>query len=109
MIHENKRRSSVRMKMLSVDDTLLKQGSDFGDWPRGADHTILRNSCPKCGSDVLCAYADMNRVDFLDTYHHICMNTACDFMEKKCEYAVGMGAREESGPSPCPFCGRTLR
>lgn len=94
--------------LLTIDQSLDKKGSDFRNWPRSVDRVILSNSCPKCGSDVLCVYADMSSTDFCDTYNHICMDSKCDFIERKDIFGISMGGREEHGPSPCPFCERNV-
>lgn len=96
------------MSILIIQKALMKDGSDFKNWTYGADKKILINSCPKCDSDILCVYADMGVSDFCDTYHHICMNSKCEFIVKKDEFNISMGTREEHGPAPCPFCGRII-
>jgi len=96
------------MKTLSIEDTLKKENSDFKYWSKSINTEILIKACPKCGADILCVYADMGVTDFCDTYHHICINNECDFIEKKDEFGISMGAREDSGPSPCPFCKREV-
>jgi len=97
------------MKALSIEETLKKEGSDFRSWPyRINDTKVIGNNCPKCGSNVLCAYAETGTTDFCDTYHHICMNPTCDYIEKIDKFGIGMGDREEFGPSPCPYCSRKI-
>ncbi len=96
------------MDKLSIEETLQKEGSDFKSWPRSIDTKVLDNACPECKTDVLCAYADTGVTEFCDTYHHICMNSACDYLEKKDVFGIGMGEREVYGPSPCPYCHRKI-
>ncbi|PWU12329.1 MAG: hypothetical protein C5B49_16525 [Bdellovibrio sp.] len=102
------RKVALQMFQLSTEETLQKQESDFKDWSHSVQWKILSRNCPKCGADVLCAYGDMGTTEFLDTYHHICMNSACDFIQKKSDFGIAMGARENTGPGPCPFCGRAI-
>ena len=94
------------MKKLSIEDTLKKENSDFKNWSKSINTEILIKACPKCGADILCVYACMGVTDFCDTYNHICINNDCNFIKKKDEFGISMGVREESGPSPCPFCKR---
>lgn len=97
------------MTRLSVNETLQKKGSDFKDWPHHINMRIINGSCPKCGADVLCAYADMGVNEYCDTYHHICMNSSCDYLQKKDISGIGMSEREIFGPAPCPYCRRAIR
>jgi hypothetical protein len=96
------------MKALSIEDTLKKENSEFKFWSGMISTEILNKACPKCGTNILCAYSEMGVSDFCDTYHHICVNNECDFIKKRDEFGIGMGTREESGPTPCPFCNREV-
>ena len=96
------------MGNLSVTETLNKFGSDFINCSITVNTEIIEHPCPKCGADVLCAHADMGTTDFVDTYHHICMNPECTHIEKKDFWGISMGCREVDGPAVCPFCHRRV-
>lgn len=96
-------------KILSEAETLYKQGSDFAcEIYSDCSRKIIESPCPKCQSPVLCAYADMARAEFADTYNHICMNLACDYILQETIPGLTMGARDSSGPENCPFCERKI-
>ncbi|MDM8555827.1 hypothetical protein QUF75_13935 [Desulfococcaceae bacterium HSG7] len=94
---------------LTIQGTLNKVNSDFRMWPGSIDAKILKQNCPKCGSNLVCGYADMGTTEFVDTYHHICMAPDCDFIAKKDEFGLSMGERDNFGQSDCPFCRRNVQ
>ena len=96
------------MSILTIEQTLIKDGSDFKDWLQHPDVKVIWNECPQCGSDIVCAYGDMASVYYCDTYHHICMNSGCNYIEKEDKWGAGMSGRELYGPSNCPFCSRKV-
>jgi len=88
---------------------LYKRGSDFAcELYSNCNRSIIEGSCPKCQSSVLCAYADMARTEFADTYNHICMNFNCDYLLEETISGMTMGARDSAGPENCPFCKREM-
>ena len=96
-------------EILSEKETLHKQDSDFAcEIYSDCSRKIIESPCPKCQSPVLCAYADMARTEFADTYNHICMNPDCDYLLKETISGMTMGARDSSGPENCPFCKRKV-
>ena len=95
-------------RLLTVADTLKKKRSDFAHFQNAVNCKNLKNECPECGSDVLCAYADQGVTDFFDSYRHLCRRPGCRYIEKHDEFWVAMGEREYLGPIPCPFCGRDV-
>jgi hypothetical protein len=95
-------------KDISIMRALNKESSDFRKWEKSVNKAIITEKCPKCGSIVVCAYADMGTTEFCDTYNHICLNAACDYLKKKEVFNISMGDRDTTGAAPCPFCGRKV-
>lgn len=94
---------------INIQAALNKKGSDFMGWQRSSiDTKIIQTGCPKCGSELVCAYTDMGVSDFCDCYHHICTNISCNYILKKDIPGLVMGYRDISGPDHCPFCQRNV-
>ena len=85
---------------------LRKKSSDFARWIEGGHSPSMgpaRVPCPKCGGEVLCAYAEMGFIDFYDTYAHVCLNPACPYGETRDFYFPTCYGPD--GPRlECPFC-----
>lgn len=96
------------MERLSISDTLKKNESDFKYWQNEINIKVIKYACSKCGSDMLCCYADMGTTEFNDTYNHICMNPECNNILKKDIFGISMSSRDKEGPCECPFCNRKL-
>lgn len=79
----------------------------FKNWPGGINENKA-GSCPKCGSEVICQYAEEGSADFVDVYSHVCTNPDCDYELYQEFFSVGMSSRSETGPNPCPFCNRAV-
>ncbi|MBK9502144.1 MAG: hypothetical protein IPQ05_15455 [Leptospiraceae bacterium] len=91
-----------------IETTLKKPSSLFKAWPGMVSVVITNDVCPKCDGVVLCGYAEMGVTDFDDNYQHICANLECDYEVDDEQYALSMGARDNSGPANCPFCNREV-
>jgi len=72
------------------------------------DAQIIDQPCPKCGGTILCAYADIAPVDFLDCFAHICLNPNCDYVEESINPECSLGGRPGKDPVTCPFCKREV-
>lgn len=88
--------------------TEVTRESHFVGWQGHYSKVTLDTTCPKCGAETICMYADFGSADFVDVYEHLCSNPNCDFSLKEESFSAGMTSRDEVGPENCPFCGREV-
>jgi hypothetical protein len=76
---------------------------------RYRDVKIIEEPCPKCGSQVVCAYDDLGATDYYDNYAHVCLNPDCDFLLHRESFSCNLGGRSGGATERCVFCRRDIQ
>jgi len=95
---ENLTQEELMTKALTQKSSDFRSWMSYGRLPESL--TIIDAPCPRCGAQVICAYADMGGgVDYYDTFAHVCLNLQCDYVKSETFF-------DSSGSLPansCPF------